>query len=433
MAQSTAVEIEPHRRPARASYARVLRTPGLRRILPGVAVSALGDGMSLVAVAWLALQIAPPAQAAVWTGLAVAAYSLPASLGAVVFTRWVRGWNGPALIAVDASLRAVVLGAIGVLAVAGVLRPAAYVVLLAVSSLLHAWGGAGVYTMVAEVLPERDQVAGNALVSTFSQAALIVGPALAGFVAGAAGPGWVIAGDAVSFGVLAACAWPLARRAGAVAQTSTETSWRALLDRPQLLILILMTCALYFLYGPVEVALPVHVAQGLNASAAVLGTFWAVFSIGAVAGALLASRLQRWPLWFVVAAIFAGWGLALLPVGLSDRIWIGMAGFAIGGVVYGPFNALSTALVQRAAPPELLSGVLAARTALLIPSVAVGTLLGGPVVAWLGGQRTLLLSGLFTIVLGVLIAAYAVTQRTPAGRRTGPQDGGDAETERAIP
>jgi hypothetical protein len=40
-------------------------------------VSAVGDGMSMVAVAWLAVQIAPPDQAGVWTGLAVAAYALP--------------------------------------------------------------------------------------------------------------------------------------------------------------------------------------------------------------------------------------------------------------------------------------------------------------------------------------------------------------------
>ncbi|NUT36022.1 MAG: MFS transporter [Hamadaea sp.] len=415
MAQPTTVETAPPERPERASssYARVLRTPGLRRILPGVAVSALGDGMSLVAVAWLALQIVPPDRAAVWTGLAVAAYSLPASLGAVVFARLVRRLNGAALLAVDASLRAVVLGAVAALAVADALNPAAYVALLAVSSLLHAWGSAGAYTMVAETLLERDQVAGNALISTFSQAALIVGPALAGFLAGVAGPGWVIAGDAASFAVLAVCAWPLARRTAGTRRASTGTPgtpWRALAARPQLLLLILLTCALYFLYGPVEVALPVHVAQGLHAPAAVLGTFWAVFSVGAVAGALLANRLQRLPLWYVVAAIFAGWGLALVPVGVSDQVWLGMAGFAFGGVVYGPFNALSTALVQRTAPPELLSGVLAARSALLIPSVAVGTLLGGPLVAWLGGQRTLLFSGLFTVLLGVLIAAYARTQ-----------------------
>jgi hypothetical protein len=71
------------------SVGRILGQPALRRILPGMLVSALGDGMSMVAVAWL-----------------------------------VRGFRGVRLVAVDASLRAVALGAIAALAVAGLLGPA---------------------------------------------------------------------------------------------------------------------------------------------------------------------------------------------------------------------------------------------------------------------------------------------------------------------
>jgi hypothetical protein len=130
------------------SVGRVVRQPVLRRVLPGMLVSALGDGMSMVAVAWLAVQIAPPDQAGVWTGLAVAA--------------------------------------------AGLLNPVAYVALFSVSSLLHAWGNAGAYTLVAELLPDEERVTGNALLSTFTQVAMVVGPALAGGLTALVGPGWVI-------------------------------------------------------------------------------------------------------------------------------------------------------------------------------------------------------------------------------------------------
>ena len=116
-------------------------------------VSALGDGMSMVAMAWLAVQIAPLDQAGVWT----------------------------------------------VLAVAGLLDPVVYVNLLAVSSLLHAWGSAGAYTLIAESLPEEgDRVNGYAILSTFTQAAVVVGPALAGGLAALVGPGWVIGADAMA-------------------------------------------------------------------------------------------------------------------------------------------------------------------------------------------------------------------------------------------
>ena len=402
---------------ASGSFRRVLRQPVLRRILPGMLVSALGDGMSMVAVAWLAVGIAPAGREGVWTGLAVAAYALPATLGAAVFGRFVRGFSGARLVAVDASLRAVALGTVALLAVLGVLSPVAYVALLAVSSLLHAWGFAGAYTLVAELLPEEDRVAGNALLSTFAQAATVVGPAVAGALTAVVGPGWVIGADALSFAVLAACCWRTPRTAPPPPPATAPSGWRTILARPGLVGLLAITCAFFFLYGPVEVALPVHVAQRLDGSPALLGAYWAVFGIGAVIGGLGVVLLRRRSPWAVVVGIVTGWGVALLPVGLTDAVLPGLLGFAFGGLVYGPFTAITTTLFQRASPPDLISRVLATRTALTTPAVALGTLLGGPVVGAIGGRPTLLLSGLLTIALGAVVATVLGLHRPGASAR----------------
>ena len=61
-----------------------------RQLLPAVSASDLGDGMSVVAVAWLAIMIAPPGRSGLLLGAAVAAYSLPGAAGALVFGRWLR-------------------------------------------------------------------------------------------------------------------------------------------------------------------------------------------------------------------------------------------------------------------------------------------------------------------------------------------------------
>jgi MFS family permease len=393
-----------------ASTGRVVRQPVLRRVLPSMAVSALGDGMSMVAVAWLAVQIAPADQAGVWTGLAVAAYALPAPLGAALLARLVRRMPGVQLVAVDAALRAVALGLVAILAVAGLLTPIGYVVLLAVSSLLHAWGSAGKYTLVAELLPDEDRVTGNALLSTFAQAAVVVGPALAGGVTALVGPGWVIGADAASWAVLAvSCRAVAGRRASRAAEVQAPAGlggggWRIVLGQPTLLGLIAVTCVFFFLYGPVEVALPVHVARELHGSPGLLGLYWTVFGVGATVGALGAGLLRHRSPWLVVVGIILGWGAALLPLGLTDAVAPGLLGFAAGGLIYGPFTAICTALYQRSTPPEALSRVLAAASALTIPSTALGTLLGGPVVSAVGGRTTLLLSAVLTLALGVLVA-----------------------------
>ncbi|GLH97100.1 putative MFS-type transporter y4rN [Phytohabitans aurantiacus] len=369
--------------------------------------------MSMVAVAWLAVQIAPADQAAVWTGLAVAAYTLPATLGAALFGRLVRRFSGAALVAIDASLRALALGTIAVLAVSDRLAPTGYVLLLAASSLLHAWGSSGTYTLIAEVLPDGDRIAGNSLVSTFNQAAIVVGPALAGIVTTFAGPGWVIGVDAASFAFLAvSCATAVARRGAATAPASSAPSsspssvagWRIVFRQPRLLGLLAVTCVFFFLYGPVEVALPIYVAHDLSGSSVLLGAFWTAFGVGAIFGGLSAGLLRDRRLSTVVIGIIIGWGAALLPMALTHAVWAGLVGLAIGGLIYGPFTAICVALFQRTSPPHALSRVLATRTAITLPSTALGTLAGGPVVTAIGAQSTLLASALLTIALGAVIA-----------------------------
>jgi hypothetical protein len=56
-------------------YYPALRHPVFRKVLPGAALSALGDGMSAVAIAWLAVKLAPAGSRGLWAGAAVAAYS----------------------------------------------------------------------------------------------------------------------------------------------------------------------------------------------------------------------------------------------------------------------------------------------------------------------------------------------------------------------
>lgn len=147
-----------------------------RRLLPALAASDLGDGMSVVAVAWLAVLIAPPDQSGLVVGAAVAAYALPGAAGALVFGRWLRRLPPRRLLAADSWLRALLLGCVPLAWAAGVLHPVLYVVLLAGSSVLHAWGSAGKYSLLSQMFPADQRLAANALVSSSTSASVIVGP-----------------------------------------------------------------------------------------------------------------------------------------------------------------------------------------------------------------------------------------------------------------
>ena len=399
--------------------------------------------MSAVAIAWLALKLAPPGSRGLWVGAAVAAYSLPGAAGAVVLRRWLRGRGGARLVFVNAVLRALALGLIGGLAVAGTLDPVGYVALLGMSSLLSAWGVAGKYTLIADLLPAEHRVAGNSLFGLADQLSLMIGPALAGVVTALAGPAVVIAADAASWVVLAisyARVAPLAARlasspppnppapsavpgpaefpgpaalpAPPAAPAPVDAgAWAVIRSSPVLPGLMAMSFVFYLLYGPIEVALPVHVASDLHGSAALLGTFWAVFGVGAVIGELSAPFLRHWPVWPIMTGIVIGWGLAIVPLGLATPLWAGLAAFFAGAVIWGPWMSLSMAVLQDASPPGALAQVIAARSSLLILAAPLGTALGGPIVAALGARGTLLASAVATIVLGLVATAVLLLRR----------------------
>ncbi|MBO0889410.1 MAG: MFS transporter [Acidothermales bacterium] len=396
------------------AYRPLVADRTFRRLLAGFAVSYLGDGMSAVAVAWLAIQLAPRSTAGLWVGAAVAAYALPGVVGALTLGRWLRRLPAQRLLVVDSTTRAVFLGAVPVVWLTGTLRPGLYVVLLACSSLLHAWGAAGRYTLVAELLPDEHRLAANTAVGTLEYAAIIAGPAVAGLLVTVVDAAFVIGIDATTFVVLAVVACllrPPGRTTGTDAPVDAASSargLRVLTHYPALLGLVGLTWLFNFLYGPVEVALPLHVTRDLHAGSDVLGLYWTIFGVGAIVGSLVAGSLRRLPLWPTTLAIVIGWGVTLLPFWAHAPTAATVVSFGLGGVIYGPFVAVSITLVQGTSPPEHLSTVLAARGAALLTASPLGTAFGGPVTTALGPRATLGGSGLATIALGVLATALVL-------------------------
>ncbi|MFD6610895.1 MFS transporter [Micromonospora chalcea] len=396
-------------------YRPVLGHPVLRRLLPGLATSALGDGLALVAVTWLALQLAPEGQRGTWTAFAVAAYTLPGAAGAVLLGRWLGGRSGAQLAGWDATVRAAALGAIPAAHLVGVLDAGLYVALLAVSSLLHPWGSAGRFTLVAELLPQRHHLAANALLGVFGQAATIVGPPLAGLLIAGIGPVWVIAIDAVSFAVLAVSyrlVVPTARNAGTGGRADRPASGFRIIARDRSLLgLLSLSFAFFFLFGPFYVAMPVYVTDDLHASAGTLAAYYTAFGVGSLLGGLLTGHLRGWPLRATLTGIVALFGAALLPLGLGAPVVLSLPAFAFAGLVWAPYQPTATALFQRRAGAADLPRVLAANGALAVLSVPLGTMLGGPATALLGARPTLLACAVAILALGLLTAGFTARHR----------------------
>ena len=398
-----------------SAYRPVLANGVFRRLILGFAVSYLGDGMSFVAVAWLAIELAPQATAGLWVGGAVAAYTLPGVVGALVFGRRLRRMRARRLLLIDNVVRGVFLGVIPLAWLTGWLSLPLYVVLLAASSLLHAWGSAGKYTLLAELLPAEQRLPANTLVSTLNFAGTIAGPAIAGVLVTYVSAALVLGLDALTYVFLAVLVarlqLPESEEVEPVDRAAARGGLALLRSHPELLGLLTLTWFFNFLYGPVEVALPLHVTNDLHAPGTVLGLYWTLFGIGAVLGGLAVGALRQLPLWPVTVGIVVAWGLALLPFGFDVPTAVTVACFTLGGAIYGPFVALSVTLMQATSPPQHLAAMLAARSAALLTAAPLGTALGGPLTTALGPRATLGGSGLATVALGAVACVLLLIRR----------------------
>ncbi|HXH81164.1 MFS transporter [Nocardioides sp.] len=392
-------------------YQLIFANRSFSAVLPAIAASDMGDGMSMVAIVWLALQIVPQEAAGPFIGAAVAAYVLPGAVGALLFSRWLRRLPARRLLRANAWVRAVFLGCVPLAWTVGVLEPALYLALLAGSSLLHGWGGGAKYALVSELLPADEHLAGNALLSTSGWASTIGGPVLAGGLTVVISPAWIVGLDALSFVFLAI-------QTGRVPESKASASsldsgplrdgWRILAARPELLGLLALTWFFNFFYGPVRVALTLFVGEDLRGGASLLGLYWAVFGIGAVAGALAIGAVRRLPMWPVMICIVAGHGLAMLPFALPAPAVVSLLGFAFGGLVYGPYSALAFTRFQAVTPASWLTTVLALRSALLLTASPIGAALGGPLTVAAGPRSVLAGTGVAMIILALLATALCV-------------------------
>jgi MFS family permease len=386
-------------------------------LLAGLGVSSLGDGMSIVTIAWLAVRVAPAGGLGVFVGLALAAYTLPAVIGALAFTRLVRRRPARALVLVNCLLRAGFLGVIALLWALDALTPLSYVFLLAGSSLMAAWGNAGEYTMLSELGGRDGRLAVNSLASAQVSFAVIVGPALAGVLIAGVEPGWLVLADAASFAFLGIQAWRTHTSASATEQPVdahvAESGFRLLRRRRDLLALTAVTWLFFFLYGPVEAALPVYVAHDLRADATLLGVYWTAFGVGALAATLIAGTFRSHDVRRLTLWIVAGWGACLIPFAFAP-VGATVACFALGGLIYGPFIPFTYSSFQSATTTANLPAVLAARSALVMVSTPLGTAIGGPLVGALGASHTLAASGVATVALAIAASLVWTKRRTAA-------------------
>jgi predicted MFS family arabinose efflux permease len=401
---------------------QLLRERELRLWFAGQAISLFGDGMVNVALAFAVLELGGSASA-LGAVLAVRTVSLVGCLlaGGVVADRTSRR-----AVMVGADLtRLASQGVLAVLLIVGSIDLWAVALLAGISGAATGFFNPASTGLVPAVVdPERLQEA-NGLRATAAAAGEILGPVAAGVLVAAAGPGWALAVDSVTFGISAVFLSrlrlpPQVTRAAASFLTDLREGWGAF--RSHRWVWSFVTCATvanmlgasWFVLGPV-------VAEQQLGGATAWGTVLGAMGIGGLAGGLLAIRVRpQRPL--LAAALAIQWyvvPLALLAGGApAPAVALGAL---LAGTALMVCNTLLETTLQRHIPAETLSRVSAYEWFGSLAFQPLGLAIWGPISTGIGVSSALWLA--FGLQFATTLSLFAVPEirRLPAYPRSEPE------------
>jgi len=239
-------------------------------------------------------------------------------------------------------------------------------------------------TFVAELVSEAELSNAVALNSTSFNAARMVGPAVAGLVIAATGPGEAFLLNALSFvAVLISLACLRQRELfarhgeGGRNKGSLMEGFRYVWNRPDLRALL----AMLFLVATFGLNFPIFISTmsvgAFHGGPSQYGLLSSTMAIGSVTGALLAARRAR-PRFGVLLVGSAVFGFACLAAALMPNvIGFGLA-LVVTGVAAQTLTTSTNSLVQLSTDPALRGRVIAILLATLLGSTPIGA----PVVGW---------------------------------------------------
>ena len=387
---------------------RALRGRDFRLLWIGQSVSLIGDGIYLVAIAWLVYDISNEPGALALVGLA---WTLPqvgvlllAGVGSDRFERRL-------LLILADLIRFAAIGSMAVLSLAGVIELWHVVVLVVFYGVGQALFQPAFAAIVPDVVPRDQLLQANALREVMEPLGMrFGGPALGGFLIALFGVGEALLVDAATFVVSAIAVSLMSRRPASRTEHGSlradlaegfayvrEHSW---------LWATLAGAALFLLatYGPFEVLLPYIIRNDLGGDAATFGAVLAAGGLGSIAAALILSRTgapRRH-----VTFMWCAWGVGTtLDIGLA----VASAAWQMCAIAFVSFGCATAGMViwstlmNTLVPAEMLGRVTSVDWFVSIGLIPVSFALTAPVAEWLGPRTTLGVAGAFGLLSFALL------------------------------
>lgn len=393
-------------------FLRALSNRNFRLLWIGGSVSVLGSQFSMIALPWLVLQLTDDPQA---LGLVLALAGLPRALFILLGGAITDRFPPRKILVLCDWLNFGLAAVIAALVYTGSMQVWMIYIFAFITGLISGFVIPAANSITPLLLPDQDLQAGNSLSMGTSQLMGFIGPAMAGVIIGSyaqsiTGVALAFAVDSVTFAfsaVLLGLMRKVAREDLPRVEKHEESVWssimvaaRYLIRQESLRMLFIIMIVVNFLFtGPLLVGIPVLADQRLPEGAAAFGLLMSGYAGGNLLGFILAGglprpngRVLRW----IVIALIAGFGLALLAYGWIASTWVDFALTLLLGVGNGYIGLVLYTWIQQRTPREMLGRIMSITLLAGMGLVPLSQAISGTVSKWN-------LTGLFVIAGGLLV------------------------------
>jgi predicted MFS family arabinose efflux permease len=390
----------------RDSLRRLRAQPGYLKFLSAATLARVSDEMFGVGVVLLVLDRTDSPGLA---GATVAAITLPSLFSGPLLGAWLDlTGRRRTLMVIDQIVIATVLVALVVL----VGHAPTWLIPLVVvpAGITYPLSFGGFTSMIPTLVPGELLPPANAVETTSFNAALVIGPALAGTLSALAGPETpLLVEAALALGALALIV-RIPNLDSPPERAEERTLWGIAADGLRQIVLVpqlrgVTAAAAVGMtgLGLLTVAFPLFAVEHLGVERSASGYMWAAFAVGSTLGALSLVRIQRRfpPEWIVVGG-YATFGLLMLSWPLADSLPVFLVLVSLASLVDGPALASQFAVRQQYVPPSLYGQVFTSAVGVKVGSFALGAALAGAVVTGLGSAEALVMAATLQIVAAVV-------------------------------
>jgi len=242
--------------------------------------------------------------------------------------------------------------------------------------------------LIPAMVPREELPQAFALLNPSRELAVLLGPALAGLLIAAHGPGLMYAVDAATYAVLVVVLGFI-RTPRLVPEARRRSVWRDIVDgaafvkgRPVVWLMMSLDLSAT-LFGAYRVVLPALALTVLHAGPTGYGLLSAAPSAGALIATYPVFRVmaRSTSLGRIVLAASAGYGLATLALAQSPGLTLALA----AGLLIGAFDALATTIRQAAVQLETPDTMRGRVSAIYQMASRGGPALGDVNIGWVAG------------------------------------------------